>query len=181
MPWSASSPFGLSDALHKEFADRFPRRLHREHTGLRHDIVDDADFFTGLFENADDLVHRRAVAANHDGHGEAGPRERASVVQNRFRIAAIDPAGEQNHVGLKRFDFFDLSVGQFKRRRADDLGAGAEGGLIRRFHGEPGHVADHDDAETAGGTARSEHDLAVENTEILRDGVEQSMALMQVF
>ena len=60
-----------------------------------------------------------------------------------------------------------LSVGEFKRRRADDLRSGAERGLIGSFNGQARHVADHGDAQAAGGAAARQHRLSLETRKSL--------------
>ena len=100
-------------------------------------------------------------------------------MENRRRVAAVDTAGQQNHVRAQQFEIGKLGRVQLERRRAHDFGAGAERRLVGRFDGQTGNVADDDDAQAAGGAARRQNEFIVENRQILRCFLEESMALVQ--
>jgi hypothetical protein len=83
-------------------------------------------------------------------------------MQDGLGVAAVDAAGQQDHVGAQALDLAKPFCGEFKRRRADDLRARAEGGLIGSFNGQTRHVADDGDAQAAGGAAARQHRLSLE-------------------
>ena len=101
-------------------------------------------------------------------------------MQNRVGVAAVDAAGEQNHVGTKTFDLVESLRCKLKRRRADDLSAGAERRLVRGLDGQTGHVADDRDPQSAGSAARCQDQFTLEHGKILRRAIEKRVALVQL-
>src|SRR5688572_4111997 len=100
-------------------------------------------------------------------------------MQNRRGITAIDPAGQKDHVRTKVLKLAHFFMRELERRRADDLRARAERGLVRGLDRQSRHIADDRDEQTAGRAARSKNDFSSENRQVRRFPVEDRIALMQ--